>query len=334
MSNGSPRADQSERIAGYYFRCVTPRSLPSVAQLPGRVVVLDIAFSNLRSKKAKSYPTITHRFVDKLGARLAAWVDHHDTIYRADFSDDARFILATKAEHGACPEMITPALVEEVGPVDTILCHNDFDGLASAAKWMLGGREPYPGCDQDAYAIDTRLGTPSEEATRIDHALRARWRDTEIRREIVQLLISGLQDKARWALIDEAALEFAASAAEAKRLAEGYQIRDGIAYLRLEEGAERCPYDKTELLLEGQRHAVVAVVSRGDTVTFAARFDSGINFVDLLGLSGGMPTLVSLPRGYERRGLSVLRRRGIGRAPESTPEPPALQRPTPTEEGR
>jgi hypothetical protein len=38
------------------------------------------------------------------------------------------------------------------------------------------------------------------------------------------------------------------------------------------------------------------VVIDRDTVTVAARFDSGLNFLELLGLSGGMPTRVSIPR--------------------------------------
>jgi hypothetical protein len=33
-----------------------------------------------------------------------------------------------------------------------------------------------------------------------------------------------------------------------------------------------------------------------DTLSLAARFDSGVNFLELLGLSGGMPTLVSVPK--------------------------------------
>ena len=31
------------------------------------------------------------------------------------------------------------------------------------------------------------------------------------------------------------------------------------------------------------------------TVTTAARFDSGVNLLEMLGLEGGMPTVVSVP---------------------------------------
>jgi hypothetical protein len=38
--------------------------------------------------------------------------------------------------------MVTPAIVNRIGPVETIVCHTDFDGLSSAAKWIRGGEEP------------------------------------------------------------------------------------------------------------------------------------------------------------------------------------------------
>jgi len=155
----------------------TPRKLPKPSALKGRVAVLDIAFAGAGS--GGGFPKITLPFIDGLGPRLAVWVDHHDSEEHARYSGDPRFVLATKAEHGACPEMITVELVERVGKIDTIVCHTDFDGLASAAKWIRGGVEPYPGCDDDARAIDTRIGTPSQVGERIDRALRARYRTTD-----------------------------------------------------------------------------------------------------------------------------------------------------------
>jgi hypothetical protein len=38
----------------------------------------------------------------------------------------------------------------------------------------------------------------------------------------------------------------------------------------------------------------------------AAQFDSGINFLGALGLSGGMPTLISIPATRLREALHVL----------------------------
>src|SRR5688572_29734541 len=105
----------------------TPRKLPKPREVRGRVVVLDIAFAS--ETGGASFDTVTLPFIDGLGRRLVAWVDHHDSDFHSKFASDPRFVLATKAEHGACPEMITPELVARVGPVDTIVCHSDFDGL-------------------------------------------------------------------------------------------------------------------------------------------------------------------------------------------------------------
>src|ERR1041385_4415146 len=112
----------------------TPRKLPKAKAVSGNVVVLDIAFAGQGS--SGGFHGVTMPFIAELGDRLRAWVDHHDHEEHARFAGDPRFVLSTKAEHGACPEMIDEALVRRVGAVDTIVCHTDFDGLASAAKWM------------------------------------------------------------------------------------------------------------------------------------------------------------------------------------------------------
>ena len=53
--------------------------------------------------------------------------------------------------------------------------------------------------------------------------------------------------------------------------------------------------DKTLLLLMGQEREPVSVVIDKNNVAVAASFDSGLNFLTLFGLAGGMPTRVSLP---------------------------------------
>src|SRR6185369_12958209 len=103
----------------------TPRHLPDAKKLKGRVAVLDIAFA--ADGMGTPFEETTLAFIKELGGRLAAWVDHHDHDRHVDFRADPRFVLATKAEHGACPEMVTPAIVREAGPIDTIVCHVDFD---------------------------------------------------------------------------------------------------------------------------------------------------------------------------------------------------------------
>jgi hypothetical protein len=66
--------------------------------------------------------------------------------------------------------------------------------------------------------------------------------------------------------------------------------------------------DKTLLLLLGQKREPVSVVVDRDTVSIAARFDSGCNFVDLFKLQGGMPTRASVTRS---RLPEVLRALGV-----------------------
>ncbi len=273
-----------------YF--ASPRALPRPASLQGRVVVLDIAFAHSQGGGV-SYEGTTLPFIQALDARLAAWVDHHDHDRHGDFAGDPRFVLATKADHGACPEMVTPDLVRQVGPIDTIVCHLDLDGLYSAAKWIRGGTEPYPGADDDARAVDTRTGELGPTGRMIDRALRARFRDLELKRAVVGWLVDGMGPGAQRAAITEAAAEFEDRDRGTRELARRFVRRGRVAFV--DAASMRLPYDKTELLLEGQRAAGVAVVRDSGMITIAADFDSGWNFVSLLGLEGGMPTRVTLP---------------------------------------
>jgi hypothetical protein len=269
----------------------SPRRLPNPRELPGRVVVLDIAFAS--EGLGKGFKKTTGRFIDQLGARLARWVDHHDHPVHAEFANDPRFVLATKAEHGACPEMIDPELVRDTGPIDTILAHFDLDGLYAAAKWLLGGREPYPGADDDARAVDTRMGEVGPEATRIDKALRAHYRDEALKQRIVRYLITGLPAGADRDAIATAAADYDRAALGAREIARRYRIEHDVAIVEIPPGAGE--FDKTELLLLGQERAKVAVVVDGANVSIAAPFDSGLDFVELLELGGGMPTRVNIP---------------------------------------
>lgn len=272
------------------FAFLTPRTLPPATTLQGRVSVLDIAFAS--DVGSVSFEATTRPFIEGLGSRLAAWVDHHDHERHADFVNDRRFVLATKAEHGGCPEMITPAVVAAAGPVDTVAVHLDLDGLYSGAKWVLGGNEPYEGADADARAVDTRRGQPGPIAERIDRALRARFRDETLKHRIVQYLVARTRAPQHWQDIDAAAREIDPLLDEARRLADRYVVRSGVAYVAIEG---RAPFDKTELLLLGQERAPVAVVHDSGSITIAADFESGFDFVRMLTLGGGMPTRVTVP---------------------------------------
>jgi len=272
------------------FAYLTPRTLPPADKLAGRVAVLDIAFAS--EGGGSSFAKTTLPFIRGLGSRLAAWVDHHDHERPADYAGDPRFTLATKAEHGACPEMVTPEVVHDAGPVDTVAVHLDLDGLYSGAKWVLGGVEPYAGADADARAVDTRRGEPGPIAARIDRALRARFRDENLKHRIVQYLVARTRAPLHWEEIEAAAREIDPLLDQSRRLAERYRVADGVAFVEISPGPA---YDKTELLLLGQERAPVAVVRDSGALTIAADFESGFDFVKLFKLGGGMPTRVTVP---------------------------------------
>jgi hypothetical protein len=309
-SAASPRAE---------LAFASPRKLPHARELRGRVVVLDVAFAS--DAASGGFDKITLPFIEQLGPRLVGWVDHHDHVMHARYRDDRRFVLATKAEHGACPEMVTADVIDRIGPVDTIVCHTDFDGLCSAAKWMRGGAEPYADADRDAHSIDTRTAPPGPIGQRIDRALRARPRDTALFGLVVRHLASGLADASLWQPIDAAAAELAPIEELTRRIATTFTIVDvgsgeGLpASIRslafVDATAHHGKYDKTSLLLSGQERAGLSMVIDLDTVTLAARYGSGVSFLLLLGLSGGMPTLVSIPK---KRLQAAMQKLGVSEA--------------------
>src|SRR3954468_20818199 len=272
------------------FAFLTPRVLPPASKIEGRVAVLDVAFAS--EGGGASFEKTTLPFIRGLGGRLAAWVDHHDHDRHADYVGDPRFILTTKAQHGACPELVTPDVVRAAGPVDTVAMHLDLDGLYSGAKWVLGGIEPYEGADADARAVDTRRGEPGPIATRIDRALRAKFRDTNLKHRVVQSLIARTKAPHHWEEIEAAARLVDPLLDEARRIAERYRVDGNVAFV---EARANAPYDKTELLLLGQQRAAVAVVRDAGSLSVAADFESGLDFVKMLDLGGGMPTRVSVP---------------------------------------
>ncbi len=301
------------------FAYLTPRTLPPAEKLAGRVAVLDIAFAS--EGGGSSFEKTTLPFIKGLGARLAAWVDHHDHDRHADYRDDPRFVLCTKAEHGACPEIITPEIVHAAGPVDTVAVHLDLDGLYSGAKWVLGGVEPYDGADADARAVDTRRGTPGPIATRIDRALRARFRDETLKHRVVQYLVARTKAPVLWEEIELAAREIDPLLDESRRLADKFELREGVAYVE----ARGKPFDKTELLLLGQERAPVAVVRDAGSLTIAADFESGFDFVRLFQLGGGMPTRVTVPEARYTEVMGKLAAETVRRRPpEGAPGAPSV----------
>jgi hypothetical protein len=310
--SGDPKSQSPLRAKRPVVVFGSPRKLPKPAKLQGRVVVLDIAFA--ADGTGASFASVTEPFILGLGERLALWVDHHDHALHGRFRSDPRFVLTTKREHGACPELVTEDIVARAGAVDTVVCHDDLDGLYSAAKWLLGGKEPYAGADDDARAVDTRTGSLSRVGAWMDRALRGRPRDEKLRSIVVDYLVGGLRDADARATIDEAAEAFALQEERASELAKAYVVDGAVAYVDATDFAQRVgPYDKTLALLLGQERAVVSVVYDEQTVTMAAGFDSGVNLLVLLGIDGGMPTRVSVPRARLEEVRGVLRRGVRGR---------------------
>jgi hypothetical protein len=213
--------------------------------------------------------------------------------------------------------MVTPDLVRQIGPVDSICTHVDLDGLYAAAKWILGGNEPYVGADADARAVDTRIGEPGPIGTRIDRALRAKFRDDQLKRAVVSFLVGGMKPGASDDVIRDAALEFDRKDACTQMLAKRFTIRGRVAIVDTEGFSGQ--FDKTDLLLAGQEKAAVSIVRDSGMVTIAAPFASGWDFVKLLALGGGMPTRVTIP---DQRLDEVLRL--INDAPEPAPRAGAV----------
>ena len=197
--------------------------------------------------------------------------------------------------------MVTPEIVARAGKVDTIVCHTDFDGLASAAKWMRGGIETYPVLTTMRGPFDTRLRRAGPIGERIDRALRARPYDHGLFGLVVRHLATGSATPRSGR--SSTPLPPSSSPSKPKpgarpRATFGFHLAwrssTSTAHTGASagSGAKSTRIDKTQLLLIGQEREPVSLVIDRDTVTVAARFDSGFNFIKMLGLSGGMPTSV------------------------------------------
>jgi hypothetical protein len=266
-------------------------------QCQGRVVVLDVAF-NAGSPQAKGTPqeqftATTGAFIDALGDRLVLWLDHHPHQTWPAYARDSRFVLVDRLQAPACPPLITPEMVSNIGDVDTVIAHGDFDGEMSAVKWLNGGHEAYPGMDADSVAADSRVGELSPIGQRYEAAMKADLRDDSIRQAIVSELIS--DDQAARVVVDRAVAKYTAIQVETQRLAGLYQVSDQVAWL---DATEANGYDLTALLLAGQKLGRVAVVrniprpSAAPQMTVAG--PRGWDFVKMFGLTGGMPNRVNL----------------------------------------
>ena len=80
-------------------------------------------------------------------------------------------------------------------------------------------------------------------------------------------------------------------------------LSDTVSYI--DTRSSYLKFDKTHLLLCGQKLGQIAIVRTEESITFAASFNSGVNFLSLFQVSGGMPTVLSLPP-HRLRGALVL----------------------------
>ncbi len=279
--------------AGLYGAAVNPalRFVQSPKQLPrppldGRVVTLDLAFA-----AGDRFEKSTLPFIETLGLRLAQWIDHHPHPAWGRYDGDPRFLLVDKSVAPACPQLVTPELVEAIGPVEHLFAHADFDGLISAVKFLLGGRPPYPEADEDGRAIDApgQGFVSSPRGLRLARAID--WsRDAHpgghesFLRDLSTALCQGHEPSSLAATIDRYDEEARSREAELrKHLVDAERDHPQILVLRL--GKMISPSDKKGLLRELEEQATIAVIEEPISVT-AATFDTRLRLNQVQGLHG------------------------------------------------
>lgn len=273
--------------------CTHPRYLPKPPK--GKTVVLDVAFAAGSQWKSK-----TKVFLDALGDNLVRYIDHHE--HREawpHYQGDARFLLVPNKLAHACPELVTPALVAATGTVDDIVAHADFDGCLAAVKWLRGGREPYPGADEDARAVDSpgRGHALSETGARYAYALdeaSARFeRKEELRflTAVAASLVDGTSDLALDEEIDTLGKAARLAEQEGRKLglARGSVEAPGVFVVRLDSKPDN--RTRRSLLMLAEEHAPVGALFEPDPTggawMIAATFDQALDLEDVEGFEGG-----------------------------------------------
>lgn len=253
------------------------------------MVLVDLAFA-----AGTDYELVTKPFIEALGGRLAAWIDHHDHPAWIDYRTDERFVLVDKRAAPACPELVTPELTARIGPIDHILAHADFDGCIAAVKLLLGGRRPYPECDEDARAIDapghgyvcTQLGYRLNLAMDQQHA--------EAPAEYPRLLAAvaaALEAEAELPAELEARIRSLAQRQEARfaelepMMALAKRPHPKVLALRLDRAISNS--DKKTVLRRLEESALVAVIEEPKGLVVATYRDDLLDLSLLPGVKGG-----------------------------------------------
>ncbi|MCP4500610.1 MAG: hypothetical protein GY822_11680 [Deltaproteobacteria bacterium] len=279
------------------FWVTHPRHMPKPQDK--RAVVLDVAFAAGNQYRSKTRP-----FIDGLGENLVRWVDHH--VHKegwAEVNDDSRYLLVPNKIAHACPELITPELIaaahDDVGKPQIIYAHCDFDGLLSAVKWRLGGKEAWPGADEDARAVDSpgrgHLLTKKGEhiAWAMDEASAIYDRKERLR------FMSDTADaitKDEWSIAFEEETRSLAEAGEnaekearAMALDCGKEEAKGLFVVRADEKLQN--RQRRLMLIVGEEKASIGALyepdPQGGAWVYAATFDQRLDLEEVKGFAGG-----------------------------------------------
>jgi hypothetical protein len=259
-----------------------PYDLPA-PERRGRTAVVDVAFAKPPEHERQTLPLI-----ERLGADLVAWIDHHDHPAWERFAGDPRFVLVKRRDARACPQLVTPGLARALGDLDLIMAHHDVDGLFTAVKLLRGGEPPYPDADEDARAIDSPghgfslSGRGRRLALALDRTETLGQGRPELLAGLLEALVSGVEAVTLTSRIDSLAAAQENHERELRKLLRRVERpHAAIATLRARGGLTSA--DKKVLLRELCGMAPVGVLHH-DAWSFVASFDD--ERYDLAGLSG------------------------------------------------
>jgi hypothetical protein len=270
-----------------------PRHLPPAPS--NNTVVLDVAFAADGQWKTKTKP-----FIEALGDRLKAYVDHHEheQAWRV-YQRDPRFVLVKNHDAHACPELVTPALVERTGVVDTIVAHHDFDGFVSALKWLHGGHAPWPEADEDARAIDSpgRGHTLSPHGALLSYAIDEvlsrgeRPQESEFLTRLARDCAAGPLSSDRQRELHQLGDAARIAERDGRRLVEVYgrAEADGVFVVRVPQKLDNRM--RRNVLMAAEELATIGAIHEPDPMggawLTAATFDTTVDLARIAAFSGG-----------------------------------------------
>ena len=200
----------------------SPRKLPRARDLKGRVVVLDVAFAS--EAASGGFEKVTRPFIEQLGSRLAAWVDHHDHVLHERYRDDPRFVLATKPSTAHARRWSPPQSSSGSARWTPSSATPTSTAFAARPSGYAAAPSPTPARTTMLAPSTPARRSPGPIGHRFDRALRARPRDTSLFGLIVRHLAGGLADPSLWETIDRAAAELAPIEELSRKIAARYTV--------------------------------------------------------------------------------------------------------------